>query len=211
MNAISGPKAIPGIAILVSTLLLAACLPTKAPPQISTRTQPSPPTTTPTWTPRPTERNRWPELLQHTPVPWTTPLPPFEPTILDGTYIKDDPSEPQWWVCTRCADYALAGGIWRLKLERGIFRIYYTETAWRSLGSYTVEGDHLILFNDPYCQWDVGEYIWHLDDGQLRLAEVKDPCSTSFRLRAANLTKQEWLACQSPTGDAAPPPGCTSD
>ncbi|MGZ9226577.1 MAG: hypothetical protein ACXW4M_13580, partial [Anaerolineales bacterium] len=27
----------------------------------------------------------WHTLFEHTPVPWTTPLPPQEPTILDAT------------------------------------------------------------------------------------------------------------------------------
>jgi len=71
---------------------------------------------------------------------------------------------------------------------------------WRSLGSYTISGDHIYLFNDPYCNWDTGEYIWKLEGGVLVFTEVNDPCSQG--LRAANLTDQPWLSCTPPNVEA---------
>jgi hypothetical protein len=93
----------------------------------------------------------WFALFEHTPVPWTTPLPPFEPTILDATYVKINPRLATPFPCRRCPDYALEGGLWKFSLNKGIFRIYYTVNGWRSLGSYTVSDDRIYLFNDPYC------------------------------------------------------------
>jgi hypothetical protein len=95
-----------------------------------------------------------------------------------------------------------------LQLDRGIYRIYYTVTGWRSLGSFTVEGDRVVLFNDPHCRSEVGEYTWLLEDGRLKLAEVEDPCPSNLPMRANNLTKQDWLACPAPGGSGTPPPGC---
>ena len=168
---------------------------------------------TPTYAPgTPTPTDIWPAFLLRTPFAYTTPFPPPAHTSLDGTYAKLDPSEPQWWSCRRCADYRPVGGIWKLSLDRGVFRVYYAVTGWRSLGSYTVNGDQLYLFNDPYCPWDVGKYTWRLEDGQLLLKEIEDGCS--MHLRAENLTLQPWLSCQPPSIFAAisdhwpKPPGC---
>jgi len=157
----------------------------------------------------------WLVLHGHTPVPWTTPLPPLEATVLDATYVKINPREATPFPCKRCPDYALEGGLWKLSMREGIFRIYYTMNGWRSLGSYTVSGDRLYLFNDPYCNWDVGEYTWKVEEGALVLVEVDDPCSQG--LRAANLTDQPWLSCVPPNVEAKitdhwpKPQGCDPD
>lgn len=142
----------------------------------------------------------WLALLGHTPVPWTTPLPAQQATILDSTYVKINPRLATPFPCKRCPDYALEGGLWKFQLDQGVFRIYYTVNGWRSLGSYTVSGDMLYLFNDPYCNWDTGSYSWTLEGGVLTLTEIDDPCSQG--LRAANLTDQPWLSCQPPNVEA---------
>ena len=142
----------------------------------------------------------WLTLLEHTPVPWTTPLPPEQATILDSTYVKVNPRLATPFPCKRCPDYALEGGLWKFQLDKGIFRIYYTMNGWRSLGSYTVSGDVLYLYNDPYCNWDTGSYSWMLEDGVLTLTEINDPCSQG--LRAVNLTDQSWHSCQPPNVEA---------
>jgi hypothetical protein len=150
----------------------------------------------------------WPALSQVTPIPYASPLPSPEPTSLDGTYAKSDPNPPQWWVCLRCADYRQAGGAWRLQFDRGVMRIYYEVTGWHSLASYTVLGDHLYLFNDPYCKDVTGEYKWRLADGNLTLEVVNDPCS--FQLRGKNLDAVAWAACpkEGATSEESPR-GCT--
>ena len=161
---------------------------------------------TPIITPMPT--NTWSSLLEITPIPYASPLPESDQTRIDGTYAYFDPAPPQWWACLRCADYRPAGGVWRLQFYRGVMRIYYEVTGWKSLASYTVLGDHLYLFNDPYCKDATGEYKWDLVDGRLTLEIVDDPCS--FRLRGQNLSGGVWEEC--PAGHAADveqPRGCT--
>jgi len=202
---------------LLLGFLLASCQPaptTTPPPTIASTEIPTitptlplpedtPTTNSPTRTPfvYPTsEPVGWFELLQRTPVPWTTPLPPDDPTPLDGVYTRVDPSEPMWWNCMRCADYLPTGGLWKISLRNGIFHIYYPMAEWRSLGSYTVEGDQLVLFNDPYCQYEVGTYTWRLEEGQLTLTPVEDTCS--FNMRQANLGEAPWQACQPPNIEA---------
>lgn len=152
--------------------------------------------------------NDWSSLLKVTPVPYASPLPSADETALDGTYANFDPAPPQWWLCLRCADYRQAGGAWRLQFDRGIMRIYYEVTGWHSLASYTVSGDHLYLFNDPYCKEVTGEYRWKLADGKLSLEAVNDTCS--FQLRGKNLSEGAWAACPADEAtDVEKPRGCT--
>lgn len=159
------------------------------------------PSPSPTLTAMPTPSDIWFQLVLRTPIPWTTPQPPEERTPLDDTYAKFDPSEREWWICRRCPDYLPAGGNWRLQFDKGVYRIYYDVIQWRSLGSYVVSGDRIYLFNDPYCQWEVGEYRWKLENRQLTFEVIEDPCS--FKLRAANLTSMPWTSCQPPNREAA--------
>jgi hypothetical protein len=150
----------------------------------------------------------WPALLQVTPLPYASPLPSPDDTALDGIYANFDPAPPQWWLCLRCADYRQAGGAWRLQFKRGVMRIYYEVTGWHSLASYTVLGDRLYLFNDPYCKDVTGEYKWRLADGNLSLEVVDDPCS--FQLRGKNLSEGAWAACPADEAtDVEKPRGCT--
>lgn len=148
-----------------------------------------------------TPADGWQALFQHTPVPWTTPLPPQEATVLDATYVKINPRLATPFPCKRCPDYALEGGLWKLSLDKGVFRVYYTMNDWRSLGSYAVSGDQIYFFNDPYCNQDTGVYRWKLEDGALTLTEVDDPCSQG--LRSANFVDQPWLSCRPPNTEAA--------
>jgi hypothetical protein len=197
---------------LLLTLMLGfltiACQP--AHPQSS---PPLPENNNPTMTVTPTDI--WIALFQHTPVPWTTPLPPENATILDATYVKINPRIATPFPCKRCPDYALEGGLWKFSLDKGIFRIYYTMNGWRSLGSYAVSESNLYLFNDPYCNRDTGHYTWKLEDGVFLLTEVDDPCLQG--LRAANLTDQPWLSCEPPNIEAKitdhwqKPTGCDPD
>jgi hypothetical protein len=175
--------------VLVFAFLVSACQP--AVPSVPTET------TLPTGTPS----DPWQVLLGHTPVPWTTPLPPQESTVLDATYVKVNPLLATPFPCKRCPDYKLDGGLWKLSLDKGIFRILYTVNGWRSLGSYTVEGDKIYFFNDPYCNWETGVYTWTLEQSSLVLTEVDDPCSQG--LRAGNFVDQPWQSCRPPNTEAA--------
>jgi hypothetical protein len=159
----------------------------------------------------PTE-DRWNTLFQHTPYPYTAPLPAPSPSLLDGTYVKTDLSQAEHVHCLRCPDYLPEAGLWKLNLDRGVFRIYYEGTGWRSLGSFTTAGDEMHVFNDPNCPDVTGVYNWRIAEGKLIFQVIEDECST--QLRAANLTKQPWLSCKPPNREAmitdhwAKPPGC---
>ena len=135
----------------------------------------------------------WEELLRKTPLSYLTPVPDTFETSIDGLYVKIDPAAPQAWLCRRCADYRLAGGLWRLQMDRGVMRIYYEVTGWKSLASYHISGDRLFVFNDPYCPDEIGEYSWDFQDGNLLLVVITDGCSIG--LRGVNFSKQLWQSC----------------
>jgi hypothetical protein len=132
---------------------------------------------------------------QSTPFPYTTPLPPLVATPLDGVYTKIDPTPGTPVPCRRCPDYLPAPGEWQLQFDRGIYRIYYTARNWRSVGSFTVDGDRLTIFNDPTCHEQVGTYRWKLDGDRLTLRAIDDSCAID--LRALNLTTQPWTRAKS--------------
>ena len=134
-----------------------------------------------------------PEFPEITPYPHTNPLPKSIATEIDGAYGKFDPAWPQWWSCYRCADYRLAGGIWKLEFNKGIMRIYYEMTGWHNTISYTIEDEQLLIFNDAYCPQVTGRYAWQITEGQLKLEVIEDPCS--INLRGKNLSAQSWNLC----------------
>jgi hypothetical protein len=162
----------------------------------------------------------WAALLQRTPHPYLLPLPPPVRTSLDGTYAKVELKEGPPVHCLRCPDYAPEGGIWKLNLDRGTFRIIHEVTGWKSIGSYVVTRDRwtsgapdqLLLFNDPTCPEAIGLYTWKLEAGNLILEVIDDTCA--IYLRAMNLTNLPWLSCQPPnietgiTDHWLKPPGC---
>jgi hypothetical protein len=156
----------------------------------------------------PTPAGPWQELLATTPFPYLLPLPGGAAGVLDGTYANVEPAAGSVH-CMRCPDYARWGGIWKLNLAGGVFRIYHPDSGWKSLGSFVVARDRvskvefpdkLLLFNDPYCPNVVGVYTWSVQDGNLQLQVVDDTCS--YQLRAANLTSQPWLSCSPPNREA---------
>ncbi|MCK5318697.1 MAG: hypothetical protein KAJ55_12340 [Anaerolineales bacterium] len=160
-----------------------------------------------------TPTSPWKSLLEVTPIAHTAPLPDAVPSVLDGTYTKLDLSSfPQWWLCRRCADYRPAGGIWKLQFDEGVVRIFYEVTGWRSIASFTVSGDRLLIFNDGYCPESAGEYSWRVEEGRIRLEEISDSCA--FGLRGRNLSMQPWTLCASGSQPASDPealqdkPGC---
>lgn len=178
---------IPVIALFV---LLAACAP--ATPNVILNTPTPDPNATPT--------NIWLSIQERTPFPYSTPLPRPIASAIDGTYVKSEEiGSPVH--CLRCPDYSSDGGIWLLRFDKGIYRIHSKLTGWRSIGSYTLSGDRLTLFNDGFCSNDVGTYTWSLEERKLILKEVKDECS--IHLRAKNLTLMSWSSCQPPNIEAA--------
>lgn len=178
----SGPFA--AVAVLIF-LMAVACSPTShdAPQSTSEVSEITPTPTT-----------LWAAMLQRTPYPYTTPLPPATPTILDGTYTKFDPRPSRRAPCRRCPAYLPEGGVWRLNLDKGIFRVSHDVIAWGTLGSFIISGDRVSFFNDPHCYEDIGIYTWKLEDGKLTLEVVRDDCA--FGLRAENLVDLPWESCQ---------------
>ena len=143
----------------------------------------------------------WEQLLDFRPYPYLRPLAAPQSSAMDGLYAKLDPREPQWWRCARCADFMLAGGIWKILLFQGRMLLYYEVTGFSSVASFAVDGDRVELFNDPHCPYDVGGYTWRIQDRALLLFEQRDECA--IHLRAANLTEQPWVSCQPPNSEAA--------
>jgi hypothetical protein len=103
--------------------------------------------------------------------------------------------------CLRCPDYAPEGGVWKLNLDQGVFRILHPESRWKSIGTYIVAGDRVLLANDPTCIDALGLYQWRLAEGQLAFEAIDDPCA--IKLRSLNLTQQPWRPCRPPNIEAA--------
>jgi hypothetical protein len=156
----------------------------------------------------------WSDLLQQTPYPYTTPLPPTQATILDGIYTKLDPTQSDhdplpeggvsmphpvregiFWL--KPVPYPVEGGAWILQLDRGVFRVFHETTGWRTLGSFTVSADRIEFFNDPHCYHAVGIYTWELEAGQLTLRAIEDECDGRVLggggLRVTNFSSQPWV------------------
>ena len=175
-------------------------LPTPA-PAATALAQPLTPSPAAATTPTPIPTESWLVVLQKTPYPYTTPLPPETPTALDGIYVKFEPKEGTPVPCRRCPDYLPEGGIWRLNLDRGIYRIFHEGTGWFSMGSFTVSDDQMMIFNDPTCIHAVGVYEWELTEGGLLLAAIEDACQVNRRGRS--FATLAWTPCHPPNTEAA--------
>jgi hypothetical protein len=140
------------------------------------------------------------------PFPYSTPLPPPVPSILDGLYKKTVPFEGTPVPCKRCAGYRLEGGTWSLYLDRGVYKVFQQDTDFSAVGSFVVSDDRITFFNDPYCEENlqmVGTYTWTLDGNSLVLKAIDDPCSIG--LRARNLTSSPWTGISAQQGQGADP------
>jgi hypothetical protein len=168
--------------VLVIAILLAGCTPVRP---VSD-------------TPMP---DKWQELRAWSPYPHTTPLPPQAATAIDGRYVRFDPRQQVRVPCRRCPPYPPEGGIWILEFDQGVFRVYHPRTRWRTLGSYTVEGSEVTVFNDPQCHLAVGTFAWQRNVAGLHFALVDDNCELGTR--AKNFTAQPWQNCQPPAAEAA--------
>lgn len=178
-----------------AAFLLAACSPVRPlPVQQAAAGAGTPPAATPTV-------DRWQEIHQWSPYPHTTPLPPQAATPVDGIYVRFDPRTDDRPPCRRCPPYPPEGGVWKLELDEGVFRVYHPRTGWRTLGSYTVSGDRITFFNDPQCHLAVGNFTWQRDDEGLHFALIDDNCELGTRAR--NFTVQTWESCQPPNHEAA--------
>jgi hypothetical protein len=202
-------------AVTVLLLVAVACT-----PAIDTTPSdaPAPSASTPTAARQPDWRSDPEE-----PYPFTTPLPPNEPTGVDGTYTREptDRYVGHRAPCRRCPPYPEDRGVSRLVLRNGRFLLHHTRPAYRALGHYEIRGDRIVLFNDVECSDVPGSYRWTLMEGELVLSDPQDPCG--FGQRQKDLTALPWrrtggaasrIECQPPneeaavTGHWAVPSGC---
>lgn len=142
------------------------------------------------------------------PFPYSLPLPPSLPSVIDGLFTRTIPYEGTPVPCKRCAGYRLEGGEWSLYLNNGVFKVFQQDTDFEAVGSFAVSNNRVTFFNDPYCEEDltmVGSYTWQKNGDTLTFQVVDDPCS--IRLRAKNLTATAWVKkndpCQPPNKEAA--------
>jgi hypothetical protein len=127
------------------------------------------------------------------PYPFTLPVPRREPTPVDGTYGRNHRQGSDPIPCARCAPYRLDRGQATLRLDAGRFEIEHPGSRFRSVGHYVVEGDRLVLFNDPNCPEVRGTYRWAANGDTLSLDAVDDPCAFDL-LRARYFSASPWTA-----------------
>lgn len=127
------------------------------------------------------------------PYAFVTPVPPLAPTPIDGLYHRDFTKGSEPIPCRRCAPFRLDRGPSTLELLEGRFQLVHEGNSFRSQGHYLVDGQRLILFNDPVCPETAGVYRWALEGGLLTLDDVDDPCPFDF-LRARYLSAAPWQA-----------------
>lgn len=135
------------------------------------------------------------------PYPFTTPIPPLEPTAIDGRYertitarLAGGPSVP----CRRCAPYRIETGTTTLSLEDGRYHIEHhgpgpSSSQFRTRGHFTLDGDRITLFNDVGCSRMQGVYTWGVSGEALTLEAIEDECPFS-QLRQRFLELTPWLA-----------------
>jgi hypothetical protein len=132
------------------------------------------------------------------PYPYTKPTPAPVATEIDGTYMLiltlDDlggASNALPFPCRRCLPYARDPGVMTLIFFQGAYFVDHQMSAFHSTGHYTVDGDRLILFNDPNCSRQRGTYTWQLEGGSLHLETLEDTCAYDGE-RATDLTTEDW-------------------
>ncbi|HZA39173.1 MAG TPA: hypothetical protein VFA00_00955 [Actinomycetota bacterium] len=137
------------------------------------------------------------------PYPFSTPLPPAEPTAIDGTYSRtvDEELAAAPGKCTRCPPYRLVPGDETLTFDRGRFFVQHGPPGFKMSGHFWVEGGQIRLFNDPSCLTMEGVYEWEVAGGVLSLEAVEDECPFT-RLRQRFLMAKDWEVTEGDTADA---------
>jgi hypothetical protein len=134
------------------------------------------------------------------------PAPPLEPTPVDGFYLRVFSIEEMGGHhlgipvhCLRCVPYSVDAGTQTLLLYRGRFFLEHQINRFRALGNYVVRGDRIELFNDVNCSRVRGRYRWTLEEHELTLDLIDDPCPFEDE-RSHDLTLAPWTkvdACHS--------------
>jgi hypothetical protein len=136
--------------------------------------------------------DRWRDAPEQEPYPFVTPIPPLAETGIDGVYTRSLPGSDAI-PCRRCAPYRLDSGPATLTLAEGRFTVEQPLSRFTSRGHYFVEGDRILLINDPNCAQTEGVYRWDLRARMLSLEVVEDDCSFDL-LRARYFSAAPWAA-----------------
>jgi len=130
------------------------------------------------------------------PYPYTTPVPPHERTAIDGTYMRiltlEDTDGLLPFRCLRCPPYFPNAGVSTLAMSRGNYWVNHQLSGFRALGMYTVEGDRVTFFNDPWCPQEHGTYRWSLKDEELLLDPISSTCPYE-KARTDDFTTGRWI------------------
>jgi hypothetical protein len=195
-----GPGWVLATAILI---LVASCTPDEG---ASGASSPSPSATalaSPSVTSSPSRRATHPHFVdeeftllpEHVPYPYTKPTPPPEPTPLDGTYLRiltlEDVGGLLPFRCVRCPPYLPNAGVSTLAFYQGNYWLNHQLSDFRALGMFTVRGDRITFFNDPWCPRDRGTYRWTLRDGELTFEAISGTCVYE-EARAEDLSRAPW-------------------
>lgn len=129
------------------------------------------------------------------PYAYTTPTPPPDPTPIDGTYLRiltlEDVRGVLPFRCARCPPYLPNAGVSTLVLFQGNYWLNHQLSGFRALGMFTLRGDRITLFNDPWCPQDRGTYRWTLRGAVLTFEAISGTCVYEGA-RAEDLSKVPW-------------------
>jgi hypothetical protein len=130
------------------------------------------------------------------PYPYTTPTPPDERTPIDGTYLRiltlDDVDGLLPFRCLRCPPFFPNAGVSTIAMSKGNYWINHQLSDFRSLGMYTIDGDRITFFNDPWCPQDHGTYRWAIHKDELTFEPVSGTCGYE-QARTKDLTTGQWI------------------
>lgn len=130
------------------------------------------------------------------PYPYTTPTPPPDKTAIDGTYMRiltlEDTDGLLPFRCLRCPPYFPNAGVSTLAMSRGNYWVNHQLSGFRALGMYTVDGNRVTFFNDPWCPQDHGTYRWSLKGDELLLDPVSSTCPYE-KARTDDFTTGQWI------------------
>jgi hypothetical protein len=93
--------------------------------------------------------------------------------------------------CARCPPYLPNAGVSTLVLFQGNYWLNHQLSGFRALGMFTLRGDRITLFNDPWCPQDRGTYRWTLRGAVLTFEAISGACVYEGA-RAEDLSKVPW-------------------
>jgi hypothetical protein len=124
--------------------------------------------------------------------------PPPTETELDGTYLRTltlrDVGGARIGLpfrCLRRPPYRIDAGVSTIIFTRGAFYLHHQMSGFKTHGSFVVEGDRVILFNDANCPQERGVYAFEIEPHGVRFDVIHDDCPWSGE-RADDLMAMQW-------------------